>query len=190
MNKVRVWTAAAMLTAALGLIYAAGPGRAGDEKALRGAVLKIAAAVKKGDMEGAKKMAAVIGKKAENMEDVMDLLKPKNKGGLGFGPGPTDGIERKMLAIARDGPKAAEVPHVEDAAYVIVAISLIAEGHTGKVPETNKKKRKDWEKFSEDMKTAGMNLAKAGMTKAPASIRTAATKVNNSCSACHSIFRD
>lgn len=190
MKKGRVWTAAATLTAALGLIYAAAPSAAGDNKALRGEVDKVAAAVKSGDMASAKKLAAAIGKKAESIEDVMDLFKPKNKGGFGFGPGATDGIEKKLRDLGRDGPKAKDVPYVEEAANRIVAISLIAEGYTGNVKETAKKKRKDWEKFSQDMHDAGMALAKAGMSKAPAEIKTASTKVNNSCNACHSIFRE
>ncbi len=191
MKRVRVWTAAATLAALIGLIYAANSSSAGEEnKALKASVMKVAGAIKAGDMALAKKLATPIGKKAESMEDVMGLFGPKKSGGFGFGPGPTDGIDRKLREVMRDGAKAKDAPLFEDAAYKIAAVGLIAEGHTGNVKENAKKKRKDWERWSEDMVKGSFGLAKAAKTKSPAEIKTAVSKLYNNCTTCHGTFKE
>lgn len=189
MNQVRVWMTAVGL-AALGLIYVAGTGSAGGEGSARAVVEKIAAAVKQGDMATAKKLAAAYAKKADGVEDVMEVFKPKNKGGIGFGKGATDGIEKALRAAARDGAKAKDAANYEEAAYVITAVGLITDAYAPNVKESAKKKRKNWEKASHDMNEAAEGMVKAAKSKAAADLKTAATRVNNACTACHADFRE
>ncbi len=190
MNKVRVWTAAAMVTAVVALVYAAGTGSAGDNKEIVAAVDKIAAAVKKGDMAEARKLAE--GAKKYDLEDVMDLFKPVKKGGRGWtGAKPTDGIELKIREVARDGDKsfAKNAPIYEEIANISAAITIIAEA---KAPEKDmgKKIKKNWIQWSQDVQEGAQALAKAAKSKAGADGKMAMTRMNNACNACHSDFRN
>jgi cytochrome c556 len=187
MKKVRVWTAAAALTAALGLIYSAQSGAAGDAgKDAAAAVEKIAAAIKSGDTSAAKTMAQAATK--FDLEDVMDVFKVKKKGGRGWKGGkPTDGIEAKIREVARDGDKSAtkNAAIYEEIAPVISAVMMIAEAKP-QGGESGKKLKKNWLQFSHDAQQGAQALAKA---KAPAEVKTAMTKMNNACNLCHSDFR-
>jgi hypothetical protein len=186
MKKVRVWTAAAALTAALGLIYGADSGAAGEGKDAAAAVEKIAAAIKSGDMSGAKKMAQAATK--YDLEDVMDVFKVKKKGGRGWtGCKPTDGIEAKIREVARDGDKSAtkNAATYAEIAPVIAAVMMIAEAKP-QGGDSGKKLKKNWLQWSGDVQHGAEALAKA---KAPAEVKTAMTKMNNACNACHSDFR-
>jgi hypothetical protein len=190
MTNVRVWMAAAMVTAVIGLIYAAGPSSAGDNKEVVDAVDKIAAAIKSGDMDTAKKLAA--GAKKFDLEDVMDLFKPVKKGGKGWkGAKPTDGIELKIRELARDGEKsvAKNAAMLEEISYTTAAIALIADAKTPE-KDQGKKLRKNWQQWAQDVVDGTQGLAKAAKSKAAADVKTAATKMNNACNACHSDFRN
>src|SRR5262249_4010449 len=103
MRKVWMGLMAAVLAVGFGLAYAANSGAAGGDDA--GPIIdKIAAALKSGDKAGAKKMAEDYKKKAESVEDAMDMFKKKDKGGFGFAPGTPkelDGIEVKIREVAR-----------------------------------------------------------------------------------------
>src|SRR5438093_13529270 len=104
MKKARIWMVAATLAAALGLAWITGSGAAtGDGP--KGDVLKIADAVKKGDMDGARKMAATVATKLDTLEDRSEERRVGKKYRLGFGPKDTDGIESKIRETARDGVK-------------------------------------------------------------------------------------
>jgi hypothetical protein len=190
MKKVRVWSAATMVAAALGLIYASGPSIAGD-KDVAGAVKKIAALVKSGDMSAAKKMGADAAKKFD-LEDVMDLFKIKKKGGIGWtGCKDTDGIEAKIREVARDGDKnvAKNAAAYEEIASITAAITIIAEAKTPE-KDVGKKLRKNWLQWSQDVQQGAEALAKAAKGKAAIDAKNAMTKMNNACNACHSDFRN
>ncbi len=185
MSKVRVWTAVAAVAAGLGLVYA-GIGTAGGGKGANADVEKIAAALKKGDTASAKTMAAAVAKKYE-LEDVMSAFKVKKKSGLAW-PGAKDneGIELKIRGLARDQTK--DFKHLEDIAYTTLAVGLIAEAKTPE-KDSGKKLKKNWTQYVHDMQEGAQALAKAAGDKSAAEVKTAATKVNNSCNACHSDFR-
>ena len=190
MKRARVWMAAGMLAAGLGLVYSARLG-AGDTPAPD--VLKIAAAVKKGDMDNAKQMAAALVKTVDALEDVMDLFKVKKKGGIAWpGAKDTDGIEAKIREVARDGTKNAvkDAPMFEEIAATSKAIGLVAEAWSPKVKDMGKKSRKAWDQYVTDMLAGTDALSKAAKSKSAAEIKTAATKLNNACNACHSDFRN
>jgi hypothetical protein len=190
MKKLHLWMMGAMLAAVLGLVYAAGPGAAGDSAEVVATVKKIAAAIKKGDKEGARKMAETYAKKADSVEEVMDLFKRKDKGGLGFGAPPKekDGIELRIRDSARDVPSdfAKNAAKYEEMGYHTAAIGLIGEIMTPK-KDKGKSTVKGWKTANADMQEAALALAKA---KGAANVKSAATKLNNACIACHGEWRN
>jgi hypothetical protein len=194
MRKVQVWTGIAALAMALGLIYAANSLARGDDvAAARGDILKIAEAVKSGDMSGAKKLAAAAGKKHE-LEPVMDAFKRKDKEGIGFGAGPKekDGIEamyRDIGGAAGGKPKEKDAALFETMAHNTIAVGLIAEAKTPTKDE-GKKTVKGWKQANQDMLEGAQALAAAAKAKNMAGIQKAATKVNAACNACHSEHRN
>jgi hypothetical protein len=159
-------------------------------------VLKIAALIKKGDKEGAKAAAESLAKKVEEMEELMEVFKPRKKGGIGVGDKPgaitPDGIEQKLLALGRDAPSPTalgkEAAALEEMAY---AIAAVAEVTKAKAPKQNmgKKTVKDWNTWSDDMREAAVKLAEASKAKGAQDVKTAASKLNASCTNCHSVFR-
>jgi hypothetical protein len=190
MKKRHLWMTGAVLAAILGLVYAASPGSAGDDnKELIAMVKKIAAAIKSGDKSGARAMAEAYAKKADSIEDVMDLFKKKDKGGIGFGAPPkeTDGIEVKIREVARDVPKdyTKNAARYEEMGYNTAAIGLIGEIMTPK-KDVGTKTIKGWKTANADMQEAAIGLAKA---KGAAEVKTAASKLNNACIACHAEHR-
>jgi hypothetical protein len=182
MKKVCVWMVAASLAAILGVVQAGAPEAAGE-------VDKIVDALKAGDKAKAKKLAAAYAKKAETVEDAMDLFKRKDKGGYGFGAGPKelDGIEAKLRDIANNGAKdySKNPALYEKMAYRAAAIGLVAEALP---PSSDKgmKTKKAWANAVTEMLTAAEALSKAKNEK---DAKATATKLNNSCTACHSVFR-
>jgi cytochrome c' len=129
--------------------------------------------------------------------DVMNLLRLRSKGGLGFGlkptPGPTDGIEAKVMALAKRALPAAamakEADDIERMAYLMAAISDVSEAHTPK-KKTGDKDPKDWATWTQDMREGSLELAEAAKAKNAAAVKTAASKLNSSCNSCHGVFRD
>jgi hypothetical protein len=192
MKKVHVWATTAALVA-LGLVYATGLGIAGGGDGVKGDVQKIAAAVKSGDMAGAKKMAAAVANKTEDLEDVMHLFATKKKGGIAWeGAKDPDGIELKIREVARDGPKnlSKEASQLQDMTNNTIAIGLVAEAWSPKIKDKGKQTRKAWDAYAADMLTAANGMSKALKGKGAAEVKSAATKLNNSCTACHADFRN
>jgi hypothetical protein len=189
MKRLHLWMAGAALAAMGGLAYVAGPGAAGGDEEVVGVVKKIAAAIKKGDKAGARKVAEAYAKKADSVEDAMDLFKRKDKGGIGFGAPPKekDGIELRIRDSARDVPTdyAKNAARYEEMAYNAAAIGLIGEIMTPK-KDKGKSTVTGWKTANADMQASALALAKA---KGAADVKTAATKLNNACIACHGEWR-
>ena len=187
MKQVRNWAFGAGFLA-LGVALMTGFSKAGDGDAKADA-RKVAALVQKGDLEGAAALAAKVSKGLD-VEVVMELLKLSKKGGLGVGKGVTknDGIEKKLQEIARDTPAVSDMANLELMGYDIAAVALMTHS---KAPASDKgkKTKKDWVSWSNDMKEHGIALAAAAKKKGAAEVKMAATKVNQSCNSCHSVFR-
>src|SRR5947209_8444740 len=101
MTNARGWLAgAAVLAAGLGIWLATNPGHAADEnKAIKADILKIADALEKKDASAAKQAAELAKKSGADLDIIMDLFKPRAKGGIGVGDNPgikRDGIEIKI----------------------------------------------------------------------------------------------
>jgi cytochrome c551/c552 len=155
------------------------------------AIKKIAELVKKGDLPAAKKMAAEYAKKHADLEDLMHGFKPAKKGGIGV-TGSDQGIEQTLNKIGRDAPTAAAMTKMakswEEMGYDIAALGLIT-AEFAPEKDSGKKTRKAWVEWSEGMVDSGKALSAAAKSAAPADVKTQASKVNNSCNSCHSLFR-
>jgi hypothetical protein len=184
-------------SAVLGLLLVLSrSGLAGDEKDLAPGVRKVAGLLEKGDKDGAAKLAKDLAKNAD-LDDIMHLMKPRKKKGIGVGKTPgavqPDGIEQQLLKLGRDEPSQAglnkEAAALEEMGYTTAAIMEIAHA---KPPEKDEGKRtaKDWLMFSQESRDASLAFAKDVGTKSPAAAHKAAEKLNNSCNACHMVFRD
>jgi hypothetical protein len=198
MSKTRIWiggmTVAAVGAAALML---SGPSGAGDAKALKGSIDQIAAALKKGDKAGAKSMADALAKKTEEIAEVMDLFKPRKKGGFGVGEKPgsvePDHIDQLYVKLSGPNPPAAgtltkNAAALEQMGYRTAAMALIT---LAKAPDKNqgKKTKKDWVAWATDMHDGALAMAAAAKSKNVADIKSSASKAYSACANCHAVFR-
>jgi len=178
----------------VGFWFLTAAGTAAQDSDLKGRVNKIADALAKKDNATAEKDAKVVAAK-EEIEDVMHLFGKKTAKGGGFGVGtqPNSGIELKINELGRrpiaKDKLAKETPDLVRMAYQAAAIGTIAHA---KPPDKDegKKKKSDWLKWSADMKGSALKLADVIKGKDPQAIKTAATKLSSSCTACHEVFRD
>ncbi len=192
-KQLCVWTTGLALVALGGLVFVAGHGNAGEGKGIKEGVLKIADAIKKGDSAGADKMAMSLAKKLEGLDELMELFKKREKGGIGVGlkAGVVtvgDGIEMKLVTMGRDAPSGAtlkkEGEALEEMGYAIAAMAKVT-----KYKPAPKANAKEWSGWSEDMAAAGLKLSEAAKSKGAADLKTASSKINASCNACHSKYR-
>ncbi len=188
MLKVRIGMVAAGIVAAVALVLVVGSAMAGGDAA---EIKKIADLVKKGDMPGAKKLAAAYAKAHSDVDELMTAFKTAKKGGIGVA-GTDQGIENVLTKIGRDAPTAANLTKMSDAyaemGYNIAAVGLITEALA---PEKNagKKTREAWMEWSKGTVDAGLKLVDAAKSKSAADVKTHASKINTSCNSCHTTFR-
>jgi hypothetical protein len=188
-----MWSVAGTAILAVGgWVLVSGDGSAAQDAALKDGVLKIAGAVKAGDGAGADKQAAALAKKVEDLGDLMDLFKPRDKGGIGVGSKAgvvvPDGIEKKLISMERDAPSGStlkkEAEALEEMGYVIAAMAK-----TTKNKPVAKAKTKEWNGWCDDMAASGVKLSAAAKSQTAADLKTLARKINASCNACHSTYR-
>lgn len=201
-TKVRMTIAGATLVAMTVLMSFTDPSYAGGDADYAAAVKKIGEAIKKGDKEGAAKLAKAAAKSipVDDFGDLMHLFKPRKKdgkGGIGVGSKKVvsndakDGIEVMIRDLARgDGlAAAAKIPEaLEETGYWVAAIAEISAAK-GWEKKQGKKTNANWTAWMGDMKTAGVEFAKAAAAKGT-NLKAAATKLNNACTNCHSVFKD
>jgi hypothetical protein len=195
MTDSRGWLAGGLVVlAGLGLWLAEGPGRA-DDDSIKQDVRKIADAFEKHDTAAAQQAAAALAKKPDaDVETLMNLFKPRSKGGLGVGDKPgvvkRDGIEIKLQDLDKKAPSSAEVGQesaaLTRAGYVAAAI---AEAVRDKVPQEHKAKLKEWQLYAKEMQKAGLAFAESARGKSPDTIHKAAKQLNDACIKCHDAFR-
>src|ERR1043166_7979087 len=169
-TKVRMWIAGMTLAALIGLATMSSASNTAGEKDLNAVVKKIAEAIKKGDKEEAKKLAATAVKNKDLVEDIPDIMhmfRPRNKGGMGIGPNPLanpikDGIETKLRDLGRDAPAgvAKEAEALEATGYYIAAIAELSIAK-GWEKDSGKRTKKAWKEGSEEMIKLGVDFAKA-----------------------------
>jgi hypothetical protein len=174
----------------VGLLIATPRGvSADDNKEVRDAVEKLADLLEKKDYDAAKKEAAAIAKKYDELEHVMILLGPRDMGGFGVGPKAgdikPDDMEQKLSDLATkkaltDAEWKAQGAAIKRMALRAAAVGELAQHYAPKA------KAGLWKGFSTDMQKAALELAEA--TK-PDQVKTVAGKMNSSCSGCHTEFK-
>ncbi len=196
-NWTRFGLAGLALAGAVGCFLLAGKGSAGDDpKVLAKQVDAIASALQKGDKATAGSLAQKLAKSQDEVYDVMLLQKPRDKKGIGVGKTPNeivpDGIEQLIRVLARDQQSKDKLAKHKDAlvhmGYRTAAIGLFAKLMPPKKDQGEKTKAK-WLEFADQMEKASVEFAKAAEGGSPAEVRGTAEKLNNSCNACHSVFR-
>src|SRR5262249_52422121 len=103
------------------------------------------------------------------------------------------GIEMKIIELQRNarGPAAALKKDSEDLvkmAYVTLAMAEITRPYFTK-PQ-NGKGNKEWQKWLDDQKQASIDLITAGKAQNGKAVAQAARKMLDSCTECHSAFRN
>jgi hypothetical protein len=194
-THARVLAAGAVLALGIGILATADLSAA-DDKDARDVVRQIADMIEKKNDAGAKKLAEQAAKDLE-LHDAMSVFALKSKKGFGFGSKPgaatPDGIEAQLIGLSRKAKMQKEVDAIAAdlarAGYVAAAVAEIA---LKNVPDKDEgmKKKADWVKWTQDMRTAGVKLAEAGKAKNANDVKTAATALNSSCNNCHGVIRD
>jgi IMP dehydrogenase/GMP reductase len=191
-KRTCLWSAGIAILAMSAWVILAGQGSAGQANALKDSVLKIAAAIKMGDTAGAEMQATALAKKIEDLGDLMDLFKKRDKGGIGVGSKAgvvvPDGIETKLISMEKNALSAAalktEGGPLEEMGYVIAAMAKIA-----KLKPAAKAKGKDWNGWCDEVAASGVKLSAAAKSQGAADLKAIAKKINASCNACHSAYR-
>jgi len=178
------------------LFFMARSGIAGGEKEPGASIQKIAALIEKGDAAAAANLAKALAKNTD-LEDVMNVFKPRKKKGLGVGDKAgaviPDGIEQQLLKLGRDELSRAnldkEAAALQHMGYNTAAVAEFA---LAKPPEkaSGKKSAKEWTTYAKEMRKASIEFVEAVKSKSPTAVHKAAEKLNTACSSCHSDFRD
>jgi len=195
-TRARVGALVGALTI-LGLLFVVNrPGNAEGEKELAPAVQKIAGLIAKGESAAAQQQAKTLAKDTE-LEEVMNLFKPRKKHGLGVGSKAgaviPDGIELQFQKLGRDALSPTTLNKEADALeHMAYDTAAVAEFAIAKPPakDEGKKTVKEWNNYAKEFRDASMAFAKAVQSKAPAAVHKAAEQVNGACNSCHSVFRD
>ena len=168
-TKIRLWFTGVTLVATFGLVYTSVAFSEQGGGDLPKTVKNIAEAFKNGDGDGAKKQAVAAAKKIDDVADLMEMFKPKT------------GLNLQNLLKKPTVKNAQELGNLGAAmAELILAKTPAKDGTKGRT-------KKAWADFSEDMRAASLDLAKANNAKA---VTAAATKIDNVCTACHNKFKD
>jgi hypothetical protein len=200
MARARIWLCGLGIAAISGLLLQTSPSGAGDDKTIKAELAKIAKALEKGNKEEAAKLAQALVKKLdpdEGLHDVMHNFKPRSKKGWGVGSKPgvavPDGIELKLLSLGRDAPSNATLKRereaLEEMSYVVAAIGEVAY-HFPPKKDAGKKTKKEWLNLSREMRDSSLGLAAAVKAQGGGEVKAAASKLNNSCNNCHTVFKE
>ncbi len=150
-------------------------------------ILDIAKKIEAGKDAQADMQAA---QKKWGLDEVMDLYKPRNKGGLGFGP-KGDGIDQKLNRLARRALSPEDLGKEKDdlikLAYQSIAITELSKHYP--VKPRGGKGKKEWDEFAEDTRKGTLELIQAAKAGDAGKVKSAAGKVTNGCLDCHNAFR-
>ena len=133
------------------------------------------------------------------LDPVMHSFKPRAKGGFGIGmkaglvPANQDGIEAYLPTLSKKGLSAADAGKLADPIIAmcnrVLAIAEVSDHLWPESKESSKSKKK-WLDLNEIMKVGAKDLSEAVSSKNYAGVKKAASKLNSSCTDCHSVFRD
>jgi HEAT repeat protein len=126
------------------------------------------------------------------LEDLMKLMEPRKRGGLGFGSGPKpdtpDGIEHALINMEKRFPKEPDWEALELMAFELRAIAEIVVAK--KQPNSNDRVADKWLKMALAFKKSAEEFQGAVASFDATAIRQRARQVDNACIACHTDFKD
>lgn len=161
------------------------------------ATLKIADLMAGNKLDQAKTDAEALAKKVEDIEKVMDIMKLRNREGLGFGakpiPGAADGLEARLINLGRRVTAADLKNQGAELQRMCEIMAAVAEVAIAKAPtkKMGKKDPKEWLAWSKDMRDSSLALRDAIKSgKAPNDIKELATKLNATCTDCHAVWKE
>ena len=196
-KKVRLGIAGVLLVATIGLVSMSGPSYAGGDKDLAETVKKIGATIGKGDATGATKAATTAAKKIEETSDLMHLYRPRSKGGLGWGSKAgtnpaTDGLEKKIEELKKAVPATffKDKANNEEAINWMGALVELTLAKTPAKDMSGGKTKKAWIDYTEKLRSANTEFAKAVAGAKADDVKKAAAKINTACVDCHSKFKE
>ncbi len=189
-------TAAIVAVLGTGLLVANLVHAADEDKELKDSVLKLAGVMGTGNA-GANDQAKAIADKVDDIEPVMDLMKPRKDGGIGVGAKPgaitPDGIEKKVIEMDKKPLTQAQVNEQGDAiknmADQIAAIAGVAQYKCPVKKKEGDKDPKDWDQWSKDMQKQALALSKAAKAKNANAVKMTISQLNETCNNCHSVFK-
>jgi cytochrome c556 len=166
-----------------------------DDKLIKAAqkdVIDLAKGIEGGKVDAAKVKA--MRKKYEELNHIMYIFKPREKGGLGIGPkGPGDGIELKINSLGKRAlsPMELKAQRAEliQMGYIASAMSEVATAYAPVKPKAGKG-AKEWKQYAGEMKKSSQELIDAVKKGNAPAVKAAATNLGNSCVGCHADFRD
>jgi hypothetical protein len=136
--------------------------------------------------------AAEIKKKYDELEMLMKVYKPGDKGGVGFPEGKKEGVEQKLIGLAKRALPKGTLTKEEKAlirmANMNIAMAAVTKNYFDK-PKAGKGK-KDWDEYNASMAKASKELIEAVNAGDPAKVKAAANNITNACNECHSAFRN
>jgi hypothetical protein len=157
----------------------------------------IADLLKMGKTPMARKLAANVTKEIEDFADLMALYRPRNKGGLGWGPnGPMkpaqDGIENMLTVVGRGKPAnpLKDAANHEEAAYWLMAMAELTIAKAPKKDGGAKASKKAWLIHASDLRDAAAAMQKGAAGYDAVHFRQAATWASTACNKCHVIFKN
>ena len=171
-----------------------------DDEDIKAAIEKIATNLQNNDLAAAKKAADALPSDLDpgDAMGLMELRKPGGKGGVGIGARPgtvrPDGIEKMVQNLAKSPPSKTMLTRdnaaLKRAVYMAAAIGEAVQNHSPvKAPE-GKKNPADWKKWASEMRAEALELTKVIDTKDPKQVNSAASKLNDTCTRCHEVFKD
>lgn len=165
MNRTRLLLFVSIFASVVGYSYAQ------PDAAIEKAVNDVAGDFKAGKHEAARKKAIAAAKNIEDPGDLMRLFGPKKKGGLDIGV--------KLMKLPKDAKE------VEDLGNKTAAMAELARGMVA----PKKKGAQAWIAEADNLRKAGLDLAKAAAKNNAKGMKDAAEKANATCISCHSKFK-
>jgi hypothetical protein len=160
-------------------------------------VMDIADEIEKGNDAKAAKMAQARAKEFAELYDVMNLHRPRAKGGLGWGTTPgnvaaQDGIEIKLRNLARAVPANffQDLKNNEEAGYWIAAMAELTAARDADFRPMGMKTKADWHKKAALLRAEADLFVKAVTAQNVLAIQNSARAINNACNQCHAVYRD
>jgi hypothetical protein len=98
--------------------------------------------------------------------------------------------ELEELAESKEALTAAQLEKLLPLANKVVVIGRLARAYDPPKTEEAQQTRKNWERFAEQMETAAAAVATAARARQADAARAAVVRLNDTCTACHKVFRD